>query len=157
MLVLASISPIIWDCEVGSCLHDLVSGTFISNTHFHSLIWAALWQNQQNGMCANHRLRSAWASAQFDQSSLSVWRKLLSLATHWVHSKDSDQTWRMPRPIWVFIGRTVILLVLSSGGSIMLHLPNNNSTPQCLPGAPHCPHFNNFKVTWFRLNRATIW
>ena len=31
-------------------------------------IWAASWQNQQNGMCAQQRLRSAWASAQSDQS-----------------------------------------------------------------------------------------
>ena len=30
--------------------------------------WAASWQNQQNGMCASRRLRSAWASAQSDQS-----------------------------------------------------------------------------------------
>ena len=30
--------------------------------------WAASWQNQQNGMCAQRRIRSAWASAQSDQS-----------------------------------------------------------------------------------------
>ena len=30
--------------------------------------WAATWQNQQNGMCAQRRLKSAWASAQSDQS-----------------------------------------------------------------------------------------
>ena len=30
--------------------------------------WAASWQNQQNGMCAQRRLRSAWASAQSDKS-----------------------------------------------------------------------------------------
>ena len=30
--------------------------------------WAASWQNQQNGMRAQRRLRSAWASAQSDQS-----------------------------------------------------------------------------------------
>ena len=34
------------------------------------------------------------------------WRKLRSLATHWAHSEDSDQTGRMPRLIWVFAGRT---------------------------------------------------
>ena len=33
-----------------------------------SSIWAASWQNQQNGLCVQRRLRSAWASAQFDQS-----------------------------------------------------------------------------------------
>ena len=102
------------------------------------------------------RLRSAWASSQSDQSSLSAWRKLGSLATHWVHSEDSDQTGRMPKLIykhsedsdqtgrmprliyehsedsdqtgqmprlsWVFAGRTPILLVLSWGGSFLLHL-----------------------------------
>ena len=46
------------------------------------------------------RLRSAWASGQSDQSSLSAWRKLGSLATHWVDSEDSDQTGQMPRLIW---------------------------------------------------------
>ena len=50
-------------------------------------------------------------------SLLSIWRKLGSLATHWVHSEESDQTGRMPRLIWVFAGRTVILLVLSCCGS----------------------------------------
>ena len=30
--------------------------------------WATSWQNQQSGMCAQRRLRSAWASAQSDQS-----------------------------------------------------------------------------------------
>ena len=43
---------------------------------------------------------------------LSAWKKLGSLATHWAHNEDSDQTGRMPRLIWVFAGRTVILLVL---------------------------------------------
>ena len=55
--------------------------------------------------------------AQSDQSSLSAWRKFGSLATHWAHSKVSDQSGRMPRLIWVFAGRTVILLVFSWGGS----------------------------------------
>ena len=45
--------------------------------------------------------------AQSDQSSLSAWRSLGSLAILGVHSEDSDQTGRMPRLIWVFAGRTV--------------------------------------------------
>ena len=53
----------------------------------------------------------------WSESSLSTWRKLGPLATHWVHSEDSDQTGQMPRLIWVFAGHTVILLVLSRGGS----------------------------------------
>ena len=70
------------------------------------LKWAAAWQNQQNDLCTQRRLRSAWASAQSDQSSVSAWRKLGSLATYWAYSKDSDQTGQMPRLIWVFAGRT---------------------------------------------------
>ena len=69
-------------------------------------IWAASWQNQQNDLCTQQRLRSAWASAQSGQSSLSAWRKLWSLATHWGHSEDSDQTGQIPRLIWVLAGHT---------------------------------------------------
>ena len=36
--------------------------------HLSLIMWAASWQNKQNGMCAQQRLRSAWASAQSDQS-----------------------------------------------------------------------------------------
>ena len=32
------------------------------------MIWAAAWQNQQNDLCAQRRLRSAWACAQSAQS-----------------------------------------------------------------------------------------
>ena len=57
-------------------------------------------------------IRPVWS-----ESSLSPWRKLGSLATHLMHSEDSDQTGRMPRLIWVFAGHTVTLLVLSCRGS----------------------------------------
>ena len=57
-------------------------------------------------------IRPVWS-----ESSLTAWRKLGSLATHWAHSEDSDQTGRMPRLIWVFAGCKVIMLVLSWGGS----------------------------------------
>ena len=52
--------------------------------------WAPSWQNQQNGMCASWRLRSVWS-----ESSLSAWRKLGSLSTHWAHIEDADQTGQM--------------------------------------------------------------
>ena len=51
------------------------------------------------------------------ESSLSAWRNLGSLATHWAYSEDSHQTGRMPRLIWVFAGHTLIFLVLSCRGS----------------------------------------
>ena len=46
-------------------------------------------------------IRPVWS-----ESSLSAWRKLGSLATHWAQNEDSYQTGRMPRLIWVFAGRT---------------------------------------------------
>ena len=73
-------------------------------------------------LCAQWRLRSAWAS-------VSAWRKLRSLATHWAHSEDSDQTGRMPKLIWVFAGRTVILLALSWGGSICVQSTSSTARP----------------------------
>ena len=57
-------------------------------------------------------IRPVWS-----ESSLSAWRKLGSLAIHWVHSEDADQTGQISRLIRVFAGRTVILLVLSCDGS----------------------------------------
>ena len=45
-------------------------------------------------------------SPVWSESLLSAWRKLGSLATHWAHSEDSDQTGQMPRLIWVFAGST---------------------------------------------------
>ena len=51
-------------------------------------IWATAWQNQQNYLCVPQRLRSAWASTQSDLSSLSAWRNLGSLDTHWAHRED---------------------------------------------------------------------
>ena len=86
-----------------------------------NIIWAASWQKTTKWHVrpANTQIslgiRSVWS-----ESSLSAWRKLGSLATHWAHSEDSDQTRRMPRLIWVFTGRTVILLVLSWGGSFIV-------------------------------------
>ena len=53
----------------------------------------------------------------WSESSLSARRGTGSLAVHWAHSEDSDQTGRMPRLIWVLAGRTVIVCVLSRGGS----------------------------------------
>ena len=57
-------------------------------------------------LCAHQRLRSAWASAQPDQSwQCAQWVAKDPCFLH-VDSKDSDQTGWMPRLIWVFAGRT---------------------------------------------------
>ena len=68
-------------------------------------------------LCAKQRLRSAWARPVWSESSLSAWRNLCSLVTHWVHSENSDQTGWMPRLISVLTGCTLILLVLLCQGS----------------------------------------
>ena len=61
------------------------------------------------------------AKTQISQGIRPVWPES-ALCAQWVgkdpsfphaDSKDSDQTGRMPRLIWVFAGRTLILLVLS--------------------------------------------
>ena len=83
-------------------------------------IFSELWPFQKldilnlSARYLENYFRPVWS-----ESLLSAWRKLSSLATHWAHSKDSDQTGRMPRLIWVFAGRTATLLVLSRGGSIL--------------------------------------
>ena len=50
-------------------------------------------------------IRPVWS-----ESSLSTWKKKKknsgSSATDWTHCEDSDQTGRMSRLIWVFVGRT---------------------------------------------------
>ena len=77
-------------------------------------------------------IRPVWS-----ESSLSAWRNLGSLATHWVHSEDSDQTGRIPRLIWVFAGHTLILLVLSCRGSFKFrnkyHVLHNSSLGSHVP------------------------
>ena len=87
-------------------------------------IWATSWQNQQCGCAPSEDsdqpglgIRPVWS-----ESSLSAWRKVGSLATHWMHSEGSDQTGQMPRLIWVFVGRIATLLVLSWGGSFVVIL-----------------------------------
>ena len=67
-------------------------------------------------------IRPVWS-----ESSLSAWRKHGSLAIYWTHSEDSDQTGRMPRLIWVFAGRTLILFVLSCRSSIIFPWKKNFS------------------------------
>ena len=57
-------------------------------------------------MCPGKTQISLGIRPVWSQSSLSAWRKLGSLATHWAHSEDSEQTGRMPRLSWVFNGRT---------------------------------------------------
>ena len=79
--------------------------------------WAVTWQNQQSECAPSKDSDQPWHPPSLISSSLSAWRKLGSLATHWTHSEDSYQTGQMPRLIWAFARHTLILLVLSCRGS----------------------------------------
>ena len=84
------------------------------------ILWAASWQNQQNSMCSQRRLKSSLGIHP-------VWPES-SLSTRWVAKEpsflhaDSEDLIRLGRcPGWsVFTGCTVILLVLSWGSSYYL-------------------------------------
>ena len=78
-------------------------------------------------------------------------KKLGSLATHWAHSEDSDQTGRMPRLIWVFAGRTVILWFCPEAAQITYEQSFTNFQQKLT-------EYNNYagqciicQVTWFSL------
>ena len=73
-------------------------------------MWARTQQNQQNDMLP--------VKTQISLGSCPVWsvfavriKKPWSLASHWGHSQDSDQTGQMPRLIWVFAGCTAYSIV----------------------------------------------
>ena len=63
-------------------------------------------QKQTKWLCSQQRLKSAWASAQFDRSSLCAKWVAKDPSFLPADSEDSDQTGWMPRLIWVFAGRT---------------------------------------------------
>ena len=63
-------------------------------------IWAATWQNQQNGYGPAKTQISLGIRPVWSKSSLSAWRKLGSLITLWAHSEDSDQPGHPQRRLW---------------------------------------------------------
>ena len=80
--------------------------------------WATAWQNQQNDLCAQRGLKSAWASAQCDQSlrcppEAKLGPKLPIERT----SKTLIRLGGCPGWSESSLGTQVILLVLSLGGS----------------------------------------
>ena len=97
--------------------HHVPLMTSFSDKMRHLMKKATKWSVYPAKTQTSLGIRPVWS-----EFLLSTWRGFGSLATHWVHSEDSDQTGRMPRLIWVFAGRTVILSLLSWGGSNTDHL-----------------------------------
>ena len=87
------------------------------------LVWLKINWAATKWLCAQWRLRSAWASAQYDQTSLCAQWVAKDPSFLRADSEDSDQTGLMPRLIWVFAGRTLSLLLLSYRGSISSFKP----------------------------------
>ena len=80
--------------------------------------WATSWQNQQNGMCAQRRLRSAWASTQSDQSLRCTHEESLGPKLGIQHTaKTLIRLGGCPGWSESSLGAHAILLVLSWGGS----------------------------------------
>ena len=102
-----------------------------------------------------------WVCAQRSESSQSAWRNIRSLTTHWEHSGDSDQTGQMPRLIWVFTGRTLILLVLSCrGSSVFEKITGNYLVIRNWSRRAHLACFNSIshqKYRWtYSIHRAWL-
>ena len=93
-----------------SCYSKLV--TFIAFKWYMS----RLMTKPTKWLCAQRRHRSVWASAQ-SQSLRCTHEECFGPLLPTERTAKTDQTGRMPRLIWVFAGRTVILLCLSWGGS----------------------------------------
>ena len=90
---------------------------------YFKYIWATSWQNQRNGMCAQQRLRSAWASAQSYQSLRCLHEETLG---PWLSLECTVKTLirlgGCPGQSESSLGAQIILLVLSWGGSFSILL-----------------------------------
>ena len=79
-------------------------------------------------LCAQRRLRSAWAFARSNQSLRCPHEESLGPYLPIKRTAKTDKTERMPRLIGVFAGRTVTLLVLSRGGSLFVMLERSKGS-----------------------------
>ena len=71
-----------------------------------SVKWAEERQSQQNDLCAQQRVWSAWASTQHDRGLRCLPEESLCSKLPINCTEDSDQSGQMPRLIWVFAGHT---------------------------------------------------
>ena len=123
------------DCWIHSYTHIIDFLNYTSPILFFT-IWAAIRQNQQSECAPSEDLDQPGHPRS--ESSLSAWRNIGSLATHWAHSEDSDQTGWMPRLIWVFTVHTATLLVLSCRGSYNCRIGEVIFTQRCFRDEEGC-------------------
>ena len=126
------------------------TATFLVSMHAYINIYynntrATAWQNQQNDMGAQRRLRSAWVSTQSDQSLLcSLWQAKNSRLPHSDSEDWSD--WVGPQAdLSLHLGHD-ILLVLSCCGTKYTH--RNRLMFQC-----QYLHAKSQHLSWISLVR----
>ena len=100
-----------------TCKCSLYSVVFLQQRQWHlsrNMTKPTKW------VCAQRRLRkSLGICLVWLESSLSIWRKLGSLATHWAHSEDSDQTGRTCRFVGLVMRRLIYIMILLYKKTIM--------------------------------------
>ena len=83
--------------------------------------WATAWQNLQNDMCTQRRIRSACTSAQSDQSLCCLHVEILGLKLPVEHTaKTLIRLVGCPHWSESSLGAQILLLVLSCDGSLIL-------------------------------------
>ena len=111
--------------------------TFTHNKMSRSTTKPTKWPVHQAKTQISLGIRPVWSG-----SSLSAWRNIGSLATHWAHTEDSHQTGRMPRLIWVVAGRTCHPVVFVTRRlkytKVIIHSYNDSNMCYLLAGRPYC-------------------
>ena len=93
------------------------------------------WRHDKTNKMAVHQANtqiSLGICPVWSEYSLSAWRKLGSLATHWAHSEDSDQTGRMPRLILVRWVHTPLVGFVIRGSCALLYHTHAHKNMQTL-------------------------
>ena len=116
--------------------------------------WAASWQNQQNSLCAQRILRSAWASAHWSESSLSAWRNIGSSAAHWAHREDWSD--------WVYAQADLSLRWAQKPFCWFCHEMSqsfSDNFASCIRNKPHFwkPGWFVFILLWKRFHDVSFW
>ena len=85
--------------------------------------WSATCQNQQNGCASSEDSDQPRHPHSLTRLFAVRMKKACVLSYSLSASEDSDQNGRMPRLIWIVAGRTLILLILSCRGVVILLKP----------------------------------
>ena len=119
---------------------ELAGSIWITLLLLFSFILFEPWHDKTN------KLSVRPAKTQISLGIRPVWSKY-SLCAQWVakdarflqaDSEDYDQTWRMPRLVCVFAGRTLSLLVLSCRDSLIIHFLKKEKKKQKKKKTPGC-------------------